>query len=396
MSFAIIRSYGDELEKELRETKEPGELIFRSDEEINEEFMRLLRSEYKKEEQFLHDPDIIKYLNIFGIYEKSPYVYKAKEWIIGPLFKDKAWVRERFVGDFPSLLKLGCIAVKYSKQKIVLVNQKEEKDNTKIHKIDFFTGGRDYLGPIIEKRDIYMYIGSYERSYLFGGIMSSYLKGKVEIMPLGKNRNIEIRLIDKKRNIDISERNLQEYLYELETKSNSVTRETDAQFFQPEKAVVYPYRQNIREYFNAKGYKMSFGEEYIEKLNREYIFDVQGECNFKQDHFFKRMAEYQLLYVNGEWKLRYTCSCKYPEFFELIRDILTIPKWCGDEENKITKVFVMVLNCDEVCAADQYWDYICFFTKHETGSRVIEICDQGKALLEFHELLQKSTDLPEK
>mgnify|MGYP007079210932 CR=1 FL=1 len=56
---------------------------------------------------------------------------------------------------FPSLLKLECIAVKYPKAKIVLVNQRAENDPDKIHKIDFFAGGKDYLGPIVEYRDIY-------------------------------------------------------------------------------------------------------------------------------------------------------------------------------------------------------------------------------------------------
>ena len=44
---------------------------------------------------------IVKYLDIFGIYEKSPYIYSAEEWLIGPLFKDEAPVRERFVWAFP-------------------------------------------------------------------------------------------------------------------------------------------------------------------------------------------------------------------------------------------------------------------------------------------------------
>ena len=76
-------------------------LVFESDEEIDREFMNLVESEFSEEEQFLHHPEVIKYLDIFGIYEKSPYIYSAEEWLIGPLFKDEAPVRERFVWAFP-------------------------------------------------------------------------------------------------------------------------------------------------------------------------------------------------------------------------------------------------------------------------------------------------------
>ena len=103
-----------------------------------------------------------------------------------------------------------------------------------------------------------------------------------------------------------------------------------------------------------------------------------------------------MLYINDEWLFFHTNSDTYPGFDELIQDIVTTPEWYGDKENKITKVFTLVLNCDEICAADQYCDYICFFAKYETENNIIEICDQRKALLEFQELLQKSTDFPRK
>lgn len=45
-------------------------LVFESDEEIDREFMNLVESEFSEEEQFLHHPEVIKYLDIFGIYEK--------------------------------------------------------------------------------------------------------------------------------------------------------------------------------------------------------------------------------------------------------------------------------------------------------------------------------------
>lgn len=39
---------------------------------------------------------------------------------------------------------------------------------------------------------------------------------------------------------------------------------------------------------------------------------------------------------------------------------------------------------------------ILCFVKYTPREKTIEICDREKALLEFHELLQKSTDLLEK
>lgn len=96
MSFIIIRTYGDEWKRDVK-----NDWFFKSDEEIDREFMNLVESEFSEEEQFLHHPEVIKYLDIFGIYEKSPYIYSAEEWLIGPLFKDEAPVRERFVWAFP-------------------------------------------------------------------------------------------------------------------------------------------------------------------------------------------------------------------------------------------------------------------------------------------------------
>ena len=96
MSFIIIRTYGDEWKRDVK-----NDWFFESDEEIDREFMNLVESEFSEEEQFLHHPEDIKYLDIFGIYEKSPYIYSAEEWLIGPLFKDEAPVRERFVWAFP-------------------------------------------------------------------------------------------------------------------------------------------------------------------------------------------------------------------------------------------------------------------------------------------------------
>lgn len=96
MSFIIIRTYGDEWKRDVK-----NDWFFESDEEIDREFMNLVESEFSEEEQFLNHPEVIKYLDIFGIYEKSPYIYSAEEWLIGPLFKDEAPVRERFVWAFP-------------------------------------------------------------------------------------------------------------------------------------------------------------------------------------------------------------------------------------------------------------------------------------------------------
>lgn len=65
MSFIIIRTYGDEWKRDVK-----NDWFFESDEEIDREFMNLVESEFSEEEQFLHHPEVIKYLDIFGIYEK--------------------------------------------------------------------------------------------------------------------------------------------------------------------------------------------------------------------------------------------------------------------------------------------------------------------------------------
>lgn len=62
MSFIIIRTYGDEWKRDVKNDR-----FFESDEEIDREFMNLVESEFGEEEQFLHHPEVIKYLDIFGI-----------------------------------------------------------------------------------------------------------------------------------------------------------------------------------------------------------------------------------------------------------------------------------------------------------------------------------------
>ena len=66
MSFIIIRTYGDEWKRDVK-----NDCFFESDEEIDREFMNLVESEFGEEEQFLHHPEVIQYLDIFGIYEIS-------------------------------------------------------------------------------------------------------------------------------------------------------------------------------------------------------------------------------------------------------------------------------------------------------------------------------------
>lgn len=380
MSFIIIRTYGDEWKKEVLDPRKSGvkKMIFESDAEINREFMNLIATECRRKIKFLKASEVMEYLKQCEIYEVSPFVYELTGWReYSDLSKDKTSGVKAFVYDFPVLLKLGCIAVKYPYERIILVNQ-ENQESTNVHKIDFYSGGLSYLGPIIEKRDIYMYIKSYYQSGYFGAFESKYCKA-------------ELILRDARRNIEISGENLEDYLDKLDDETGWVTREIDAQFFKPDKVIVYPYRQILYDYLQVRGY--GAGVYLSEEICKSFMVDVKGKCNY--DGAYKRMPINLLLYINGKWKYAATtcCSIVEPCFDALLYDILEAPERYGDKENKISKVFAMVLNCDKTCAADQYWDYICFFAKYETGSKLLEICDQGKALLEFHELLQQSTDM---
>ena len=63
--------------------------------------------------------------------------------------------------------------------------------------------------------------------------------------------------------------------------------------------------------------------------------------------------------------------------------------------SKAGKLLVLVLNCDENCGfnAKKYWEHAAFVAKYDKQASIIEICDIPKGILEFHELLQTSTDL---
>lgn len=40
-----------------------------------------------------------------------------------------------------------------------------------------------------------------------------------------------------------------------------------------------------------------------------------------------------------------------------------------------------------------HWEHICFLAKYDRETNILEICEQNKAVIEFHELLQASKDL---
>ena len=130
--------------------------------------------------------------------------------------------------------------------------------------------------------------------------------------------------------------------------------------------------------------------EYQKELQTEEVTDesfrngigkmrvlVNGKNFFNEA--YRRYPIHQLLLINGEWKYQSFCSIKYSNFPELIEQILNPEDGVEEKDfSSIEENFALVLNCDETCEAEKYWEYICFFVRYTPKEKTIEICDREK------------------
>jgi hypothetical protein len=112
-----------------------------------------------------------------------------------------------------------------------------------------------------------------------------------------------------------------------------------------------------------------------------------------------------LLKIDGEWVYGNTLSCKYPTSFELMINSLLRPDclrlynskvntdFRDDVWARVSEVFALVLDCDEVCKANEFWEYVCTISSFNKDTDTIEFYDRNEGLLKFHEILHNSIDL---
>lgn len=126
---------------------------------------------------------------------------------------------------------------------------------------------------------------------------------------------------------------------------------------------------------------------YIE--NAEPVF---SECN-------KRPPIYLLWMIDDAWYFLHENSFKNPTYLEVVLQAALSPEELSPTFDKpfdvasVEKVFALVLDVDEICDASEYWESIGFYLKYDRRENVIEICEKNSAIIEFHNLLQESTNL---
>ena len=196
-----------------------------------------------------------------------------------------------------------------------------------------------------------------------------------------------------------------DFLWNLSSDTKYLTREIDAKYF-PE---------NFEKIHFFQSYETSFKEYILEKEDRdenekrvyEHLLEEHPEIKDTkiiingENYFNSGWYPYPIHYLfllDNEWRYVQENSVKWPSMAEILSEAFFEPDIFDSEQDcwKISgaeKIFVLVLNCDELCDVKEYWNHVAFVAKYEKGDNRIEICDLNKGILEFHNLLQKSKDL---
>ncbi len=322
----------------------------------------------KRDRAGFPDSRILEYFAKFGIR------YEAHGILKGKIFQCAlpGEYEEEYVMNISKEMMLGCLLYTTPYEKILL------KDSYA------WLLARPYIIPALRKKELYVIGNAYEwTDYSAIFFIQGLLKKDINVTIGG-------RTFHKSQEMEC-----EEYLMDLRNKVRYLTRELDARVFDPEEHKVFePHETTLMEYQKELQTEEVTDESFRNGIGKMKVI-VNGKNFFNEA--YRRYPIHQLLLINGEWKYQSFCSIRYSNFSELIEQILRPEEGIEEKDfNSIEENFALVLNCDETCEAEKYWEHICFFVRYTPKKKTIEICDQGKALLEFHELLQKSTDLPER
>ena len=332
---------------------------FSSYAQIQKEYCTCIEVEVDDEIPFFENPDVKKYLNDNGVEYLGNYLLYSEKWCPS----------KQFVTHLHYILQMSCIML-YAPENIYVI----EKQSLVEYK---------YLLPVLKKMDVYLILDDFMD-------MTSFIEmadGGIELVINGKSTK------------DMEKRELLSYLIKLEYENSNLNREVDAKYFPAdfERTEIFkPYQTSYKEYIIANE-----RENLDRNTNWDLPSDITVIVNGKNEFsgIFRRYPVHYLYEIDGEWKYIHNNSIKYPSLMELFDEIFfSSERFDFDyqkfiEVSKSKKVFVMVLDCNEVCNVKEYWKYVAFVAKYDKELKVIEICDQAKGILEFHKLLQKSTDL---
>lgn len=341
--------------------------VFDSATAIQEEYCHAIEMELVNGNVFFDNSNVKEYLNEFDITYTGRYTLLHK-------WDGMKEATERFVTWLNYPLQLACLALYYSYD-ILLTSSQFCCD--------------EHLLPVLKKRDIYVCL---DEDY------------DVDLWKFTKlvDNGVEIRIEGKSSN-NMSYEEFCNLLFELEKEYQYLSREVDAKYFgnckiafsafKPEVMSLYEY---IKKYDDEHIDKPEWHMKHVPDLNQVMV-RVNG--SIKSFNLFRRYPIHYLFHMKDEWKYISNNSVKNPTLLELLMDAVLAPKpfdYNLQKEVDISsadKIFVLVLNCNEICNARRYWDFINFIAKYDMKSKCLEICNANETIYEFHKCLSESTDL---
>ncbi len=341
--------------------------FFRSKEEVQREYCNCIEHEVTSDFEipFFENSNVKEYLESFGVKYKGNYILDSDDW------GDGCGKGERFVTHLYYTLQMGCIMLYEPDYRYVIKNDSlfELK----------------YLLPILKKMDVYVILDDMSNLLIeYGDYLDDFVGMGLELIANGKSIS------------GTSEGKQISCLIDMEYEYKLLTREVDLEYFPrnfAETRIFTPYKTTYEEYV----YKTTVQSQYMKRKIKDITVVVNGRNKF--DGTWRRYPIHYLYEFNGEWKYIEDNSVKYPDMTELFEDIFLNTErfdWKAQKNIDVSnagKLLVLVLDCDELCDAVKYWKHVAFVAKYDKETKTIEICDMSKGILEFHELLQKSTDL---
>lgn len=353
---------------ELNEKAINGKLkIFDSQRSIQEAYCDVIERELLFAHPFFDNPDVKEYLNEYDITYTGRYTL-LHNW------DGTEEPEERFVTWLNYPLQLACLALYYADDFDILIT-------------DSYLCCDKHLVPVLEKRDIYVYMN--EGDYI----------DLVKFLELFKE-GAEIR-IEGKSSKNMTYKEFFEFLLDTEAEYKYLSRELDAKYFRncklksfiPEVLSLYDY---IKKYNDGRTGQFEQEMECLPDLSQVM---VHSNGPIKSFEHFRRYPIHYLFHMKDGWKYISSNSVKYPTLTELLMEAVLEPGLYNStikntlNKSPADKILVLVLDCDEVCDARRYWDFINFIAKYDVKSKCLEICDADQAIYEFHECLSESTDL---
>lgn len=325
---------------------------------------------------FLESREIQDYLALYGIKYVGNFLFEStwnSKWDELTEEKTEKMKSREFVTWLSYPLQLACLTLRAGKPIYV--------EKSAVYKLDV-----KYLKPVVEKKDLFCKITRCNIEVIEDFVMAGcdVILDHESITEQFKN----------------CKRKLWFYL-EDDLFPKYITRELDARVLDEniiKKFTPFTPRRILlseleKEYLESDHHRLL--KEHPELAKAVYIENAEpvfSECN-------RRPPIYLLWMIDDAWYFLHENSFIYPTYLDLVLQAALSPEELSPTFDKpfdvasVEKVFALVLDVDEICDASEYWESIGFYLKYDRRENVIEICEKNSAIIEFHNLLQESTNL---